>query len=156
MTADRDWIQVVAVPTLIASVPGGIAVWQWWVGRSDKQKEAQRVAGQSAVEKRDVAMSSERDALTKDMRALLERTEADRDREAAEVCRLREEKRFVERERDRWLDLARWWARTAHDMRYAAASAQSVADTLAVGRDMPPQEWPDMKLPGFQDPLPPP
>lgn len=171
MSLDRDWLQVVAVPAVIASIPGGIGLWRWWVERADKKAAAERSLGQSAAEREDAARRAERELLTREQRETFERVEAERDRAIAErdrgVADARQEAARVfaeaQRERDiriearrdadRGWDLARWWNRRAQALSHDGRNAQAMASNLAARAGEAPPTWPDMTVPpGLEDP----
>ena len=150
VSGERDWLQLVAWPVVVGSIPGGIGLWRWWMEREDKRAEVVRVAGQTMAERREAAMAAERDALTKDMRDLLERVEGDRDYAMEQVRRLRAEMLEMGRDRDRGWALARHYYRLAGSLLHALGNARAMVGNV-VQRMAPPERAPEWQV--FEVPL---
>ena len=102
---DQSWWQVVAIPALIASIPGLIKFWQWWGSRSDKKSDREM----SREERRDKEMDSRQTVLTKQQADWFTDLRA-------ENTVLRKRCDDLDRDRNRGWDLARYWHGRAHEM----------------------------------------
>ena len=139
MDASPWWV------VLAAAVPSGASgawvVWRWWADRDDTRAVQQA--------SRDQALMRELET----QRAALSREHADLfDRMRAELLRCQSRLAEVERDRDRGWDLARWWNRRAHELRHAGVNAQAAAQNLAFAAGHAQPSWPDMAIPGLEDP----
>lgn len=133
------WVVLAAAVPSAAS--GAWVVWRWWADRGDARAVQAATRDQALMrelETQRVALSREHADLFDRMRAELQRCQA----------RLAE----VERDRDRGWDLARWWNRRAHELRHAGVNAQAAAQNLAFDAGHPQPSWPDMTIPGLEDP----
>lgn len=133
------WVVLAAAVPSAAS--GAWVVWRWWADRGDARAVQATTRDQvlmRELETQRVALSREHADLFDRMRAELQRCQA----------RLAE----VERDRDRGWDLARWWNRRAHELRHAGVNAQAAAQSLAFDAGHPQPSWPDMTIPGLEDP----
>jgi hypothetical protein len=70
----------------------------------------------------------------------------------AELARCQVRNLELERDRDRGWDLARWWNRRAHELRHAGLNAQTMVAGLCAREELPVPAWPDMVVPGLEDP----
>lgn len=133
------WVVLAAAVPSVAS--GAWVVWRWWADRGDAR------AVQAAT--RDQALMRELET----QRAALSREQTDLfDRMRAELQRCQARLAEVDRDRDRGWDLARWWNRRAHELRHAGVNAQATAQVLAFEAGHPQPAWPDMTIPGLEDP----
>lgn len=133
------WVVLAAAVPSAAS--GTWVVWRWWTDRDDARAAQQATRDQALL--RD--LESQRAALSRDHADLF-------DRMRAELLRCQARLAEVERDRDRGWDLARWWNRRAHELRHAGVNAQAAAQNLAYGGGHPAPVWPDMTIPGLEDP----
>lgn len=138
--ASSPWWVVTA-----AAVPGAASglwvFWRWWVERRDKLSEGALTREQVLI--RDLEVQ----------RAALSREQADLfDRMRAELGRTQVRLAEVERDRDRGWDLARWWNRRSHELRHAGLNAQTMVAGLCSREGLEPPAWPDMTVPGLEDP----
>lgn len=139
MDASPWWVVLAAAVPSAAS--GAWVVWRWWADRGDTR------AVQQAT--RDQALMRELET----QRAALSREHADLfDRIRAELLRCQSRLAEVEHDRDRGWDLARWWNRRAHELRHAGVNAQAAAQNLASAAGHQQPVWPDMAIPGLEDP----
>ena len=130
----------------IPSIASGLWVfWRWWFDRGDARSAVQLTREQALL--RD--LEQQRAALSKEQADLF-------DRMRAELLRCQGRLAEVEHDRDRGWDLARWWNRRAHELRHAGINAQTVAHGLAVTQPIPGGQplapWPDMTIPGLEEP----
>lgn len=133
------WVVLAAAVPSAAS--GTWVMWRWWADRGDTRATQQTVRDQALM--RDLELQ----------RATLNREHPDLfDRTRAELLRCHARLQEVERDRDRGWDLARWWNRRAHELRYAGVNAQAAAQNLAFDGSQPLPAWPDMTIPGLEDP----
>ena len=130
---------------LAAAVPsacsGAWVVWRWWADRDDTRAAQQLTRDQALL--RD--LEAQRAALSREHAELF-------DRMRAELLRCQARLAEVEHDRDRGWDLARWWNRRAHELRHAGVNAQAAAQSLAFAAGHPLPPWPDMAIPGLEDP----
>ena len=134
------WVVLAAAVPSAAS--GAWVVWRWWVDRGDVRTV------QAAT--RDQVLMREMET----QRAALSREHADLfDRMRAELLRTQARLQELERDRDRGWDLARWWNRRAHELRHAGLNAQFMVAGLCLRLGEPPPSWPDMLVPGLEDPM---
>lgn len=149
MTETSEWVRVVAVPALIASVPGAIGLWQWWVKRRDDRAAVAHTAGLSLAERQSAAMAAERAALTTEQRELVTRIEGERDRANKKLADEREDGEAVEQDRNRWKALAYshyWLARDLdHEMRNARQTVEALARRVLPPEVVP--EWRHIHVP---------
>lgn len=140
-----SWWAVVGWPAVAASVPGAIALWQWYGNLKDKKASRD----QTTAEKREAVLLGERKALAAEQRDILAWVEKERDRLLEEVRHLRLERRTLERDRDRGWNLARFHHRLACELRHALNGARLIADGLAARSKPPvPQEaWKAFEVP---------
>ena len=123
-TGGGSWWAVVGWPAIAASVPGAIALWQWYGNRQDK-RDARL---QSAAERRETTLLEERKTLAAEQRDILAWVEQERDRLLEEVKQLRQERRVLERDRDRGWQLGRHYHRLAEQLAHAMNNARQIAE----------------------------
>lgn len=133
------WVALAAAVPSAAS--GAWVMWRWWADRSDARAIQQTIRDQALM--RD--LETQRATLSREHTDLFDRTRA-------ELLRCHARLQEVERDRDRGWDLARWWNRRAHELRYAGVNAQAAAQNLALNGGHPLPAWPDMTIPGLEDP----
>ena len=130
---------------LAAAVPSGVSgawvMWRWWAERGDQRATVQIGRDQSLMRE----IETQRAALSREHADLVDRIRAELVR-----CQLRLTE--VEHDRDRGWDLARWWNRRAHELRHAGVNAQTAVQNMAHAAHQPEPGWPDMTLPGLEDP----
>ena len=133
-------------------------MWQWWSNR----RERRDVRQQTVSERRETAMVEERKALASEQRDILAWVEQERDRLLEEVKRLRQERRVLERDRDRGWTIGRYYHRLSEQLAHSLNNARQIADYCA-SRIKPPdkaQAWVviavpvDMEAPFPRDDLP--
>lgn len=134
------WVVTVAA---VPSAASGLWVfWRWWVERRDKLSEGALTREQAAL--RDLELQ----------RTALSREQAESfDRLRSELARTQARLAEMERDRDRGWDLARWWNRRAHELRHAGLNAQTMVIGLCSRERVEVPSWPDMLVPGLEDPL---
>ncbi|MDT7951712.1 MAG: hypothetical protein RQ966_09425 [Acetobacteraceae bacterium] len=124
------------------SVAGGLWVfWRWWIERGDRLHET--LANREQIVLRD--LEAQRLSLSRDQAELFERLRN-------ELARIQLRLLEVERDRDRGWDLARWWNQRAHELRHAGLNAQTIVVGLCAREEVAPPIWPDMELPGLEEP----
>ncbi len=139
MDTNPWWVVLAAAVPSAAS--GAWVVWRWWTDRGDAR--AVQAATRDQVLMRE--LETQRAALSREQADLFERMRAELQRCQARLAE-------VERDRDRGWDLARWWNRRAHELRHSGVNAQATAQVLAFEAGHPPPAWPDMTIPGLEDP----
>lgn len=102
---DPTWWQVVAIPALIAAIPGLIKFWQWWGSREDRKHDREM----SREERRDKEMDNRQAALSKQQSDWFTDLRA-------ENSVLRTRCVELDRDRNRGWDLARYWHGRAHEL----------------------------------------
>lgn len=140
-SANPWWVVLAAGVPSVAS--GLWVLWRWWIDRGDTRATALLTHEQGLIRE----LEQQRAALNKEHQDLFDRIRAELGRTEARLAE-------VERHRDRGWDLARWWNHRAHELRQAGVHAQAAAQTLALAQSPPAAAfvWPDMTLPGFEDP----
>lgn len=133
------WVVTAASAPSIAS--GAWVFWRWWIERGDRLHET--TATREQIVLRD--LEAQRLALSRDQAELF-------DRLRNELARIQLRLLEVERDRDRGWDLARWWNQRAHELRHAGVNAQTIVVGLCAREAVDPPLWPDMEVPGLEDP----
>ncbi len=133
------WVVTAAAAPSVAS--GLWVFWRWWFERGDRLNET--AASREQVVLRD--LEAQRLALSRDQAELF-------DRLRNELARIQLRLLGVERDRDRGWDLARWWNQRAHELRHAGVNAQTIVVGLCAREGVEPPAWPDMEVPGLEDP----
>ena len=133
---------VVAAAAIPSAASGLWVFWRWVVERDDRRATETLTREQALMRDLDL------------QRTALGREHADLfDRMRAELLRTQARLQEVERDRDRGWDLARWWNRRAHELRHAGLNAQFMVAGLCLRLGEPPPSWPDMLVPGLEDPM---
>lgn len=133
------WVVVVAgVPSLASGV---WVLWRWWGERADRQADGVQSNEERVVRQ----VEAQRAALSREQADLFERMRN-------ELIRCQTRLSETERDRERGWDLARHWHRRAHELRNAGLTAQAIVGGLCEREDTLAPEWPDLSVPGLEDP----
>ena len=133
------WVVTAASAPSVAS--GLWVFWRWWIDRGDRLHDT--AANREQMVLRD--LEAQRLALSRDQAELF-------DRLRNELARIQLRLLDVEHDRDRGWDLARWWNQRAHELRHAGVNAQTIVVGLCAREGVDPPTWPDMEVPGLEDP----
>ena len=132
---------VVVAGALPSAASGAWVLWRWHMDRADRRTEGQWTREERLARE----LEAQRAALSKEQADLFDRLRAELSRCQARLGEL-------ERDRDRGWDLARFWNRRSHELRHAGLNAQTIVAGLCAREELPVPNWPDMTVPGLEEP----